>query len=101
MSDATTWCVVYNGFFDSVVVDEDGRSVDPSSFTYAKRYFVRQDVKDEILMVVDPATIGPDSTPAARMAAEEAARRNEAIDAEKAVAEKQASATTKKSAGNK
>lgn len=95
MSDAKTWCVVYNSFFDSIVVDEEGRSVDPASFTYAKRSFVRDNVKDELLMVVDPNSIGPDSNPAARMAAEEAARRNEAIDAEKAAAEKQTKTAAK------
>lgn len=83
MSGATTWCVVYNGSEYVQVVDEDGRSVDPTTWTYARRSFVRDKIDRGDLILTDVSTIGPDSNPAARLAAEEAQKRNDAIDAEK------------------
>jgi hypothetical protein len=83
MSGATTWCVVYNGSEYVQIVDEEGHSVDPTMWACARRSFVRDQVDRGVLVLVDPSTIGPDSNPAARLAAEEAQKRNDMIDAEK------------------
>lgn len=98
MSGATTWCVVYNGSQYVQVVDDEGRSVDPTTWTYAKRSFVRTQLDRGDLVLIDIDTIGPDSNPAARLAAEEAQRRNDEIDAEKDKAEAAPKETTKEAA---
>lgn len=81
---AKTWCVVYNGTDRSQVVDEEGRTLDPTGFTYARRSVVKELIDQDQLIVVDPSGIQKDSNPDARMAAEEAQKRNDAIDADKA-----------------
>lgn len=83
MTGATTWCVVYNGGENSQTFDEEGHSVDPTGFACARRSFVRDLIDYGYLILIDPATITDSSAPAARMAAEEAATKNAAIDAEK------------------
>lgn len=80
---ATTWCVVYNTSPHPQMIDEEGHVVDPGTWACARRSFVKPLTDQDLLIVVDMDTIGDSSNPAARLAKEEAVRRNEAIDAEK------------------
>jgi hypothetical protein len=90
---ASTWVVVYNSGEHAQVVDEDGRTCYPSEFSYAKRSQVKHYIDEGLLIVTDMAHIGDDAVPAARMARDEAQKRNEEIDAEKAEAAKQSQKT--------
>lgn len=84
MTGATTWCVVYNNGENGQAVDDEGRTIYPTEFTWARRSQIRDLVNADLLQIVDMDNIRDDSNPAARMAKEKATQLNDAIDAEKA-----------------
>lgn len=84
---ATTWCVVYNGTESAQVLNDEGKTVYPTEFACARRSEVRDLIDSGYLVVVDMDGITDGSSPAARMAKQEAKALNDKIDAEKAVEE--------------
>lgn len=81
---AHAWVVVYNPADEILVVDEDGRTAYPQDFAYARRSIVKDLIDSDKLIVISMNDITDASTPAARMAKQEAQKRNDDIDAEKA-----------------
>lgn len=79
-----TWCVVYNGSEQAQIVDEEGRTVYPTEFTWARRSVVRDLTDSGALVIVDMDTITDGSNIDSRMAKEKATQLNDAIDADKA-----------------